>query len=244
MIENEVQTSSHPAQTVIVEADLREYLRKVYNFMAGGLVVTALTSYIILSIPPLFRLFFSVSGNMVNLSVLGWLILFAPLAMVFYFNSVARNGSASKLQGVFWIFSALMGASLTPTVMLYTGASIARIFLITAAMFGGMSIYGYTTKKDLSGIGNFCIMALWGIIIASIVNIFMGSTGLDMALSVLVVLVFTGLTAYDTQKLRQMYLSSGDTETMNKTALIGALELYLDFINMFLALLRLFGDRK
>ena len=164
--------------------------------------------------------------------------------MVFYFNSVARNGSASKLQGVFWIFSALMGASLTPTVMLYTGASIARIFLITAAMFGGMSIYGYTTKKDLSGIGNFCIMALWGIIIASIVNIFMGSTGLDMALSVLVVLVFTGLTAYDTQKLRQMYLSSGDTETMNKTALIGALELYLDFINMFLALLRLFGDRK
>ena len=243
MIENEVQTSSHPAQTVIVEADLREYLRKVYNFMAGGLV-TALTSYIILSIPPLFRLFFSVSGNMVSLSVLGWLILFAPLAMVFYFNSVARNGSASKLQGVFWIFSALMGASLTPTVMLYTGASIARIFLITAAMFGGMSIYGYTTKKDLSGIGNFCIMALWGIIIASIVNIFMGSTGLDMALSVLVVLVFTGLTAYDTQKLRQMYLSSGDMETMNKTALIGALELYLDFINMFLALLRLFGDRK
>ena len=126
MIENEVQTSSRPAQTVIVEADLREYLRKVYNFMAGGLVVTALTSYIILSIPPLFRLFFSVSGNMVSLSILGWLILFAPLAMVFYFNSVARNGSASKLQ-CFLDFSALMGASLTPTVMLYTGASIARI---------------------------------------------------------------------------------------------------------------------
>lgn len=244
MLENKIQTTSQPVQTIINETDLREYLRKVYNFMAGGLVVTALTAYIIMSSPNLFRLFFSVNGNTISLSGLGWLILIAPLAMVFYFNSVARNGSARKLQVIFWIFSALIGISLTPTVMLYTGASIARVFLITAAMFGGMSIYGYTTEKDLSSMGSLCLMALWGIIIAAIVNIFMGSTALSMGVSVLSVLVFTGLTAYDTQKLRLLYLSSGNMETLNKTALVGALELYLDFVNMFLALLRLLGNRR
>ena len=243
MLDNNVQTTSHSIQGTIIEADLREYLRKVYNFMAGGLVVTALTSYIIMN-TPLLHMFFSISGNQVSLSILGWLILLAPLAMVFYFSSVIRNGSSSKAQTVFWIFSALMGASLTPTVLLYTGASIARIFLITAATFGAMSIYGYTSKKDLSSIGSFCIMALWGIIIASLVNLFFSNSMTNTIISIISVFIFIGLTAYDTQKIKAMYLQGGDQETMNKIALSGALELYLDFINLFLALLRLFGDRK
>ncbi len=243
MLDNNVQTTSHSIQGTIIEADLREYLRKVYNFMAGGLVVTALTSYIIMN-TPLLHMFFSISGNQVSLSILGWLILLAPLAMVFYFSSVIRNGSSSKAQTVFWIFSALMGASLTPTVLLYTGASIARIFLITAATFGAMSIYGYTSKKDLSSIGSFCIMALWGIIIASLVNLFFSNSMTNTIISIISVFIFIGLTAYDTQKIKAMYIQSSDSETMNKIALSGALELYLDFINLFLALLRLFGDRK
>lgn len=243
MLDNNVQTTSHSIQGTIIEADLREYLRKVYNFMAGGLVVTALTSYIIMN-TPLLHMFFSISGNQVSLSILGWLILLAPLAMVFYFSSVIRNGSSSKAQTVFWIFSALMGASLTPTVLLYTGASIARIFLITAATFGAMSIYGYTSKKDLSSIGSFCIMALWGIIIASLVNLFFSNSMTNTIISIISVFIFIGLTAYDTQKIKAMYLQGGDQETMNKIALSGALELYLDFINLFLALLRLFGERK
>ena len=243
MLDNNVQTTSHSIQGTIIVADLREYLRKVYNFMAGGLVVTALTSYIIMN-TPLLHMFFSISGNQVSLSILGWLILLAPLAMVFYFSSVIRNGSSSKAQTVFWIFSALMGASLTPTVLLYTGASIARIFLITAATFGAMSIYGYTSKKDLSSIGSFCIMALWGIIIASLVNLFFSNSMTNTIISIISVFIFIGLTAYDTQKIKAMYIQSSDSETMNKIALSGALELYLDFINLFLALLRLFGDRK
>ena len=241
MLDNNVQTTSHSIQGTIIEADLREYLRKVYNFMAGGLVVTALTSYIIMN-TPLLHMFFSISGNQVSLSILGWLILLAPLAMVFYFSSVIRNGSSSKAQTVFWIFSALMGASLTPTVLLYTGASIARIFLITAATFGAMSIYGYTSKKDLSSIGSFCIMALWGIIIASLVNLFFSNSMTNTIISIISVFIFIGLTAYDTQKIKAMYIQSSDSETMNKIALSGALELYLDFINLFLALLRLFRD--
>ena len=243
MLDNNVQTTSHSIQGTIIEADLREYLRKVYNFTARGLVVTALTSYIIMN-TPLLHMFFSISGNQVSLSILGWLILLAPLAMVFYFSSVIRNGSSSKAQTVFWIFSALMGASLTPTVLLYTGASIARIFLITAATFGAMSIYGYTSKKDLSSIGSFCIMALWGIIIASLVNLFFSNSMTNTIISIISVFIFIGLTAYDTQKIKAMYIQSSDSETMNKIALSGALELYLDFINLFLALLRLFGDRK
>ena len=243
MLDNNVQTTSHSIQGTIIEADLRECLRKVYNFTARGLVVTALTSYIIMN-TPLLHMFFSISGNQVSLSILGWLILLAPLAMVFYFSSVIRNGSSSKAQTVFWIFSALMGASLTPTVLLYTGASIARIFLITAATFGAMSIYGYTSKKDLSSIGSFCIMALWGIIIASLVNLFFSNSMTNTIISIISVFIFIGLTAYDTQKIKAMYIQSSDSETMNKIALSGALELYLDFINLFLALLRLFGDRK
>lgn len=228
----------------VIDADLRDYMLKVYNFMAGGLAVTALAAYICLN-TPLLRLFFSVSpSGQINMSVISWLLLFAPFAMIFAFGWVLNRGSLQQVQGVFWGFSALMGISLTPVLVAYTGASVARIFLITAAMFGSMSIYGYTTKKDLSSIGSFVIMGVWGLIIASLVNIFFKSPGLSYAISVLTVLAFTVLTAYDTQKIRQMYMAGDMSDTLTRKAIAGALALYMDFINMFLALLHLFGERR
>ena len=228
----------------VIDADLRDYMLKVYNFMAGGLAVTALAAYICLN-TPLLRLFFSVSpSGQISMSVISWLLLFAPFAMIFAFGWVLNRGSLQQVQGVFWGFSALMGISLTPVLVAYTGASVARIFLITAAMFGSMSIYGYTTKKDLSSIGSFVIMGVWGLIIASLVNIFFKSPGLSYAISVLTVLAFTVLTAYDTQKIRQMYMSGDMSDTLTRKAIAGALALYMDFINMFLSLLHLFGERR
>lgn len=228
----------------VIDADLRDYMLKVYNFMAGGLAVTALAAYICLN-TPLLRLFFSVSpSGQISMSVISWLLLFTPFAMIFAFGWVLNRGSLQQVQGVFWGFSALMGISLTPVLVAYTGASVARIFLITAAMFGSMSIYGYTTKKDLSSIGSFVIMGVWGLIIASLVNIFFKSPGLSYAISVLTVLAFTVLTAYDTQKIRQMYMAGDMSDTLTRKAIAGALALYMDFINMFLALLHLFGERR
>ena len=237
------ETTKTQAQTIVDEG-LKDYMLKVYNFMAGGLAVTALAAFLCLN-TPLIRIFFSVNAaGQVSMSALGWLILFAPLIMVFAFSWVLNRGTTQQIQMVFWGFSAVMGLSLTPTLLAYTGASVARIFLITAAMFGSMSIYGYTTKKDLTSMGSFMIMGVWGIVIASIVNIFLASPGLSYAISVLAVIAFTALTAYDTQKIRQIYMSYDDGDTLTRKAIAGALELYLDFINMFLALLRLFGDRR
>ncbi len=237
------ETTKTQTQTIVDEG-LKDYMLKVYNFMAGGLAVTALAAFLCLN-TPLIRIFFSINAaGQVSMSALGWLILFAPLIMVFAFSWVLNRGTTQQIQMVFWGFSAVMGLSLTPTLLAYTGASVARIFLITAAMFGSMSIYGYTTKKDLTSMGSFMIMGVWGIVIASIVNIFLASPGLSYAISVLAVIAFTALTAYDTQKIRQIYMSYDDGDTLTRKAIAGALELYLDFINMFLALLRLFGDRR
>ena len=237
------ETTKTQAQPLVDEG-LKDYMLKVYNFMAGGLAVTALAAYICLN-TPLINLFFSVnSSGQASMSALGWIILFAPLVMVFAFSWVLSRGTPQQIQLVFWGFSAVMGLSLTPTLLAYTGASVARIFLITAAMFGSMSLYGYTTKKDLTSMGSFMIMGVWGIVIASIVNIFLQSAGLSYAISILAVIAFTALTAYDTQKIRQIYMSYDDSDTLTRKAIAGALELYLDFINMFLALLRLFGDRR
>ncbi len=228
----------------MVDEGLKDYMLKVYNFMAGGLAVTALAAYVCLN-TSLINLFFSVNSyGQASMSALGWIILFAPLVMVFAFSWVLHRGTTQQIQLVFWAFSAVMGLSLTPTLLAYTGASVARIFLITAAMFGSMSLYGYTTKKDLTSMGSFMMMGVWGIVIASIVNIFLKSPGLSYAISILAVIAFTALTAYDTQKIRQIYMSYDDGDTLTRKAIAGALELYLDFINMFLALLRLFGDRR
>ena len=224
-----------------VDEGLRAYFVGVYNHMAGALVITGLVAFLVANTPLLAMMFDARTGGM---SVLGWLFLLSPLIVIFGFNWVVQRGTLGQVRGVFWLYSALMGVSLAPIFLVYTGASMTRVFLITAAMFGGMGIYGMTTKRDLTSMGAFLRMGLWGIIIASLINLFMQSSALYYALSWISVVVFTGLTAYDTQKIRQIYMSSDSNDTMTRKMVVGALELYLDFINLFLALLRLFGDRK
>lgn len=223
-----------------IDEGLRNYFISVYNHMAGGLLLTAVAAWIIAN-TPLIGLMFSAQGGM---SLLGWLFLLAPLVVVFAFNWVIRKGTLAQVRGTFIAYSVLMGISLAPIFLVYTGASMARVFLITAGTFGGMSLYGYATKRDLTTIGSFLRMGLWGVIIAMLVNLFLRSSALDFALSVVSVFVFVGLTAYDTQKIREIYMSADSTDAQGRKIVIGALELYLDFINLFLALLRLMGDRR
>ncbi len=227
-------------ERVGVDQGLKDYFIGVYNHMAGGLVVTALCAFIVAN-TSLITLMFNPQGGM---SVLGWLFLFAPLIVVFGFGWVVARGTLAQVRGVFIAYSALMGVSLAPIFLVYTGASMARVFLITAGTFGGMSLYGYTTKRDLTSMGSFLRMGLWGLIIAMIVNIFMKSSAFDYALSMLSVVIFVGLTAYDTQKIREIYMSYDDSDVRGRKVIVGALSLYLDFINLFMALLRLMGDRR
>ena len=223
-----------------VDEGLRSYLISVYNYMASGLVVTALAAFLVAN-SSLINLMFSAQGGM---SGLGWLFLFAPLIVVFGFSWVLTRGTLGQVRGVFFLYSALMGISLAPVVLAYTGASMARVFLITAATFGVMSLYGYTTKRDLTSWGAFLRMGLWGVIIAVVVNFFMQSAALDYALSFVIVALFVGLTAYDTQKIRQIYMSYDSEDMQGRKVVVGALSLYLDFINLFMALLRIMGDRR
>ena len=241
----ENKSYSQTAASASISEGLRQYMIKVYNFMAAGLGLTALSAYIIGN-TSLLGLFFNVNqlGQVTGMSGFGWLMFIAPLVMVFAFGWVLNRGTSAQVQGLFWAYAAVMGASLTPILLAYTGASVARVFLITAGTFGAMSLYGYTTKKDLSGMGSFLMMGLFGIIIAMIVNIFMKSPGVDYAISILAVGIFVGLTAYDTQRIRDMYYEGDSSDISTKKAISGALSLYLDFINMFIYLLRFFGDRR
>lgn len=235
----EIKTYTPAVERAGIDEGLRSYMIKVYNYMTGGLALTALSAYATLN-TPLFNLFFSQNG----LTGLGWLVFLAPLLLIFVFNSVVARGSIGKVQAVFWGFSALMGASLAPVMLIYTASSMTRVFLITAGTFGAMSLYGYTTKRDLTSIGSFMIMGLWGVIIASIVNIFLKSPAMYYALSYISVVIFVGLTAYDTQKIRSFYMAHDGEDMLVRKAVSGALELYLDFINLFLSLLRVMGDRR
>jgi FtsH-binding integral membrane protein len=177
-------------------------------------------------------------------SPLKWVVLLAPLGMVFFLSARIHKMSAASGQIAFYVFAALMGLSLSSIFLVYTGASIGRVFFITAAAFGALSLWGYTTKRDLSGMGSFLVMGLFGIIIASLVNLFLGSTMVQFVVSVLGVLIFSGLTAYDTQRIKEMYYALDDSDTMGRKAILGALSLYLDFINLFTMLLSLFGNRE
>jgi|APAra7269096870_1048528.scaffolds.fasta_scaffold12897_1 FtsH-binding integral membrane protein len=234
------------SQTSAAELDvgLRAYMLKVYNYMTGGLVLTGILAYMFGTVPALQNLLYVETARGVGMSGLGWVITFAPLALIFFFSFSIRNMSLGAAQLTFWAFSALMGMSLSSVFMLYTGVSIARIFFITAATFGAMSLYGYTTKRDLTAMGSFLMMGLFGIIIASLVNIFLASPAVYFAVSVLGTLIFVGLTAYDTQKIKETYWAGDDGVAMGKKAIYGALQLYLDFINLFIMLLRLFGQRR
>lgn len=227
-----------------IDEGLRSYMLRVYNHMGIGLVLTAVAAYLVAN-TGFFSLFYGFTPeNTLSLTFLGWIAVLSPLAMVFILNARIHSMKASTAHLMFWVFSILMGISLTPITFVYTGASIAKVFFITSGTFAGMSLYGYTTKKDLTGFGSFLIMGLIGIIIASIVNIFIASSMMDFVISCIGVLIFVGLTAYDTQKIRQMYNENDGSEIASKKAIRGALSLYLDFINLFLFLLRLFGDRR
>jgi len=223
-----------------IDQGLRQYMISVFNYMGAGLLVTALVAYLFANVPALYGLLYNPATH--GMTALGWIVTFAPLILIFGFNYVAANKSLLMTQSIFWLFSALMGASLSWICLAYTGHSITRVFLITAGTFGAMSIYGYTTDRDLTKIGSFLFMGLIGLIIASIVNIFMQSTALYWALSYIGVVIFVGLTAFDVQRIKQMYYYSN--EAAARYAISGALSLYLDFINLFLYLLRIFGDRR
>jgi len=234
---------------VVIDEGLRAYMLKVYNYMTTGLLLTGLVAYF-------FGKASIVTGEMGQIvgvtsigallfnSPLKWVVMLAPLGFVFYLSARINKMSVSSAQITFWIFSAIMGLSLASIFIVYTQASIARVFFISSGTFAAMSLYGYTTKKDLTKLGGFLFMGLIGIIIASLVNLFFQSSALHFAISVIGVLVFVGLTAYDTQSIKNMYYA-GDSESVGgKKALMGALRLYLDFINLFIMLLRLFGQRR
>ena len=237
---------SSVADSHVIDQGLRSYMLKVYNYMGSALLVTGIVAlltfkFAVLSLSPLQ---FTPLGNSLYSSGLAWVVMLAPLGVVLYMSFGIAKMSASKAQTVFWIFASLMGLSLSSIFIAYTGTSITRVFFITAGTFGAMSIYGYTTKRDLTKLGSFLMMGLIGIIIASVVNIFMKSSMMYFIISILGVLIFVGLTAYDTQKIKNMYLASDSGELMGKKAVMGALTLYLDFINLFIMLLRLFGQRR
>ncbi|RME98711.1 MAG: Bax inhibitor-1/YccA family protein [Alphaproteobacteria bacterium] len=218
-----------------IDEGLRAYMLRVYNYMAAGLAVTGITAYL-----------GAATGiyQQIAATPFIYLVMFAPLIMVFVLSARIHKMSVTGAQLAFWVFAALMGLSLSYIFLVYAQASIVRVFFITAAAFGGLSLYGYTTKKDLSGWGSFLIMGLIGIIIAAIVNIFLVSSALHFAISVIGVLVFAGLTAYDTQRIKEMYYEGDGAAVMGRKAIMGALSLYLDFINLFLMLLSLFGSRE
>ena len=244
-----IQSKTTSAETHIIDEGLRAYMLKVYNYMASGILITGFISLLLFKLSVVTTADGSIAGltglgNVLYNSALMWVVMLAPLGVVFYMSFGIKNMSATKAQTTFWVFAALMGASLSSIFLVYTGASITRVFFITAGTFGAMSIYGYTTKRDLTKLGSFLMMGLIGIIIASIVNIFMKSTMMYFVISILGVLIFVGLTAYDTQKIKNMYLVSDSGEVMGKKAVMGALTLYLDFINLFIMLLRLFGQRR
>ena len=235
--------------TVVMDEGLRAYMLKVYNYMATGVLLTGIVALISFNISVVTDasgaiVSFTEFGNTLFFSGFKWLVMLAPLGIVFYMSFGINKMSSSKAQTVFWIFAALMGLSLSWILLVYTGKSVARVFFITSATFGAMSLYGYTTKRDLTKLGSFLMMGLIGIIIASLINIFMKSSMMYFVISILGVLIFVGLTAYDTQKIKNMYQSSDTGELMGKKAVMGALTLYLDFINLFIMLLRLFGQRR
>lgn len=227
-----------------IDQGLRSYMLGVYNYMTIGLAITGLFALGIANFAVDSSGQLTALGQAIYLSPLKWVVMLAPLGMVMFLSFRIQSMSAATAQLTFWVYAAVMGVSLSSIFMVYTGGSIARVFFITAASFGALSLYGYTTKKDLSAWGSFLFMGLIGIVIASLVNIFLESSALQFAISVIGVLVFAGLTAYDTQQIKEMYYEGDDSEVAAKKSIMGALRLYLDFINLFLMLLQLFGNRE
>jgi FtsH-binding integral membrane protein len=219
-----------------IDAGLRQFMISVYNYMASGLALTGVVAYGAAET--------GLYTSLINTPLLFWGVALAPLALVFLLSFRIEKMSLGAAQAAFWSYAALVGLSLSGIFFAYTETSIARTFFVAAATFLAMSLYGYTTRTDLARIGSFLLMGLFGIIIASLVNIFLASSALQLAISVIGVLVFVGLTAYDTQRIREIYLNSDSSAIAGKKAIMGALALYLDFLNLFILLMQLTGDRR
>ena len=238
-----------------IDEGLRAFMLRVYNYMAAGLAITGVVAYGVyamavttdqtaaVAILPNGAMLTSF-GQLIFMSPLKWVLFLAPLGLVFFMSARLHTMSVEAGQALFWLYAALVGAMISSIFLVYAHGSIARVFFITAAAFGGLSLFGYTTKKDLSGWGSFLYMGLIGIIIASVVNLFIGSSALQFAVSVIGVLVFSGLTAYDTQTIKEVYYAGDSQAVAGQKAIMGALKLYLDFLNLFLLLLSLFGSRE
>ena len=240
--------------TAAVDAGLRAYMLRIYNYMAIGLAITGLAALGVYmaavtgdasgAAAKVGSTYLTSFGVAMFVSPLKWVFMLAPLAMVFVISFGINRLKPATAQMLFWAFSALMGISLSSIFLVFTGQSIVRTFFVTAASFGALSLYGYTTKRDLSAMGSFLIMGLFGLILASVVNIFLGSTALQFAISVIGVLIFAGLTAYDTQSIKEMYYEGDSSDAHGRKVVMGALRLYLDFINMFTFLLQFMGNRE
>ena len=235
------------AEPGVIDQGLRAYMLRVYNYMASGVAITGVVAYLTYAMAVVDTgagLQLTSFGSFIFASAFRWVVIFAPLILVFFISARINSLSLSGAQMAFWVFAALMGLSIASIFLVYAHASIARVFFITAASFGALSLYGYTTQRDLSPIGSFMIMGLFGLILASLVNMFVKSSGLEFAISAIGVLIFAGLTAWDTQRIKEMYSASDDGTLVGRKAVMGALTLYLDFINLFLFLLRFLGDRR
>lgn len=234
------------SQAATYDEGLRQYMLGVYNYMSAALALTGLVAYIVANVPALAGIFYHITPegypapNMIT-----YIAMFAPILLVFYMGAKLMHMPLQQARTLFFVYAGLMGLSLSHIFMIYTGVSIAKVLLITSASFAGLSLYGYTTKKDLTGLGSFLIMGVWGLLIAGVVNMFFQSPAVHYAMSAIGVLIFAGLTAYDTQKIRRMYdMVAGNAEAAAKFSIIGALNLYMDFINLFIYLIQFFGDRR
>ena len=228
---NKSFASSASSSATSYDAGLREYMVKVYNLMAGALGISGVVAFLVASSPTLMSALFG--------TPLAWVVMFAPLGFVFFFGYKISSISAERARTYLWVFAALMGLSMSSIFMIYTSTSIARVFFISASTFGMTALYGYTTKRDLTSMGSFMIMGLIGLLIASLFNTFLQSSALHFATSILGMIIFIGLTAYDSQRIKQMYYhASGSADAISRMAVMGALNLYMDFINLFMTMLK------
>jgi hypothetical protein len=227
------------------DVGLRAHMVRVYNYMASGLALSGIVAFGLFSSPQLAGLFFEVTPRGVaGLNILGWVAILAPLGLLMLVGFRAQQMSVAAVQAVYWAVTALMGVSLSLLLFRYTGASVARTFFITAASFGALSLYGYTTKRDLTAVGKFLFMGVIGLVLASLVNMFFPSGTMSFIISVAGVLIFSGLIAYDTQKIKEQYSEAYGTEMVEKMAIFGALSLYLDFVNLFQFLMSFMGQNR
>lgn len=233
---NRYQNDVTHTQGLEFDGRFRTYMATVYGNMSLGLLLTAITSYMVSLSPQMMNYIFK--------TPLFYVVMFAPVGMAIYYSLKWQQLKVETAQGLFFLYAFMVGLSMASIFIAYTGESIARIFLITSSMFGATSLYGYATKRDLTGMGSFMMMGLFGLVIAMVINIFLKSSGLQMMLSFLAVIIFTALTAYDVQRLKNIYYQVVDQEMLGKVAMMGAFILYLDFINLFIHLLHLFGNRR